>query len=198
MAKKKHGDRFPLLVYAPLGRRWMVLGALLTIASLALWLLAPRFLGHSLLRHLAAFPALTGLVIFLYGLAACRIATVQCSRGSLRIQTPIYPLTIAYKRIAGTRPVQMSKLFDPQTEKRARRNWPARYWGMTALVIELKEFPMSERWLRLWFDRYLFWPQGSGFALLVEDWLGLSQQLDGYQADYKARLASARARGGRK
>lgn len=198
MAKKKHGDRFPLLVYAPLGRRWIILGLLLAVASFVLWLLAPRCLGCGLLRHLALFPVLTGLVIFVYGLAACRIATVQCFRTALRIQTPIYPLTISYKRIAGTRPMQVSKLFDPETDKHARRNWPLRYWGLTALLVEMKSFPMSERWLRLWLDRYLFWPQGTGFVLMVEDWIGLSQQLDGYQADYKAQRASARVREARK
>ncbi len=191
MARKKRSKRFPLLIYAQIGRRWTWLGLLLAAASIVLWLLSPRLLGPTPMRHLALFPVLAGGVIFLYGLAARKMAYVQCFPTKIRIQTPVYPLIISYRRVASTRPTQLNHIFDPTREKAARRTWPIRYWAKTAVILELNGFPVSERWLRLWFNRYLFWPGGTGFVLLVEDWLSLSQQLDSFQAAYQARRASA-------
>jgi len=192
MAKKRRrGDRFPLLVYAPLGRRWGNLGLLLSLTSFILWWFAPRVLGPVadllVLRHAPLLMVLAGGFLVVYGFAARRMAYVQCFSTYLRIQTPIYPLVVSYRRIAATRPVQMAKIFDPEREKAARRLWPARYWTMTAVAVELKSLPMSERWLRLWFDRYLFAPEVTGFVFLVEDWIGFSRQLEGFRAAYKAR-----------
>lgn len=182
---RKRGDRFPLLVYAPLARRWGCLGLALMAASGLLWWAAPRFLGPTPLRHLALFPILVGGFLSIYGLAARKMAYVQCFPAYLRIQSPIYPLVISYQRVLNTRPVQVRALFDPRKDRAARRAWPIRYWAMTAIVVETKGLPVSREWLRLWFDRHLLWPEGTGFVLLVEDWMGLSRQLDSFQATYR-------------
>jgi len=184
---KKHSKRFPLLIYLPIGRRWGNLGLLLAICSALLWWQAPRLSISSLMRPLALFPVLAGLVLMMYGLLARKMPAVRCFRNCVRIQTPIYPLVISYRRVVETRPMQVSKVFDPNRDKRARRNWPLRYWAMTAVVLELKAFPMSGRWLRLWFDPYLFLPDGIGLVLLVEDWMGLSRQLDSATSAYQSR-----------
>ncbi len=184
---KKRGKRFPLLIYAPLGQRWSRLGLVLALISLAFWIVWPFIFAPTPWRHLAFFPVLAGGILFAYGYAARKMAFVQCSAGAIRIQTPIYPLVMSYRRIEGTRPVQTSKLFDIGTEKQARRIWPSRFWGMTAIVVQVKQYPVSEQWLRLWFDRYLFNPEDSGLVLLVEDWLELSQQLDSHRAACRTR-----------
>ena len=183
---KKRRKRFPLLIYTHIGRRWGRLGAWLAILSLLLWFVLPRMVAPGPMRHLALVPVVVGGLIWLYGYAARKMAYVQCFPNKLRIQTPIYPLVISYRRIAGTRPAQLNKVFDPH-DKAARRAWPVKYWAMTAIVVELTKFPVSEKWLRLWFNRYLFWAEGTGFVLLVEDWMSFSQQLDGNRAAYQAR-----------
>jgi hypothetical protein len=188
---KARSNRYPLLVYTNLWRRWGRLGLLLALVSAALWALAPRILGPTPLRHLAIFPILAGGLLFLYGLVSLRMAYVQCFSSYLRIRTPIYPLVISYRRILVTRPMQLGKIFDPKTREAgaARRVWPLRYWTMTAIVVETKGFPVSTWWLRLWFDRYMFAPGTAGFVLLVEDWMGFSRQLDGLLSTYRARRA---------
>lgn len=186
---KRRSRRFPLLVYAPLWRRWGRLGLLLMLASGMLWGLAPRVLGPTPLRHLALFPVLAGGLLLLYGLAARKMAYVQCFPTYLRVQTPVYPLVVSYRRILETRPMQVGKIFDLRRDRAARRSWPRRYWAMTAVIVELRKFPVREGWLRLWFDRHLFLPDGTGLVLLVEDWMGLSRQLDSFQATYRAQRA---------
>jgi hypothetical protein len=180
--KRRRGQRFPLLTYIPLGQRWGSLGLLLGISSFILWLFAPRILppeiGTTLLRHLALVPTLAGIGLTLYGMAARRMAYVQCLGTHLRIRTPFYPLVVSYRRVEGTRPIEMRQVFDPARERAARRLWPRRYWAITAVAVDLRSYPLSRRWLRLWMDRYLFNPDGKGFLFLVDDWMALSRQIN--------------------
>lgn len=188
MAKKKRGRRYPLLLYTHVGKRWNRFGILIIVASAILIVLSfTRFLPLSTPMRLAVFlPLLLGVVLVVYSYAARNMAYVQCLPTKIRIQSPIYPLVVSINRFERTRPVPINKIFDPEQDKAARRSWPQKYWGMTALVLEMKSMPLEERWLRLWFNRYMFWPQGIGFVLLVEDWLELSRELDGYWSDYRA------------
>ena len=198
MAKKRRrrGRRFPLLIYVPVGRRFGNLGLLLAIAGLVLWGLAPRIFGPPFgvfpWRHLLLIFPLVGGFLFVYGLAARRLAYVQCFPTHFRIQTPFYPLVVSYRRVMGTRPVQIAKLFDPERDKRARHYWPEWYWGMTAMAVDLRSFPMSPQWLRLWLDPHLFLPDRPGFVFLVEDWMDLSQEFNGFLAAYRDRRAGRR------
>ncbi len=182
---KQRSKRFPLLVYTPL-RRWGDLGLLATIVLGAFWLLMPRILGPTPLRTLALLPVLASGMLTVYGYMAPKVAHVRCTPAGLRLQGPLMPLVISYRRVEQTRPVQMAQIFDPQKDRAARR-WPLRYWNMTAVVVDLRGFPVGRQWLRLWFDPHLFLPGGHGLVLLVEDWMGLSRQLDGFLSAYRAR-----------
>jgi len=173
---KKRAVRFPLLVYTPL-RRWGALGLLTALVVGVFWLLIPRVLGPTPLRPLVLLAALGGGVLY-----------VRCEPAGLRLQGPLMPLFISYRRVERTRLSPLAKVFDPQKDRAARR-WPLTYWNMTAVLVDLKGFPVPLWWLRLWFDRHLFLPNGTGLVLLVEDWMGLSQQLDGALSAYRARRA---------
>lgn len=182
---RKRVARFPLLVYAPL-RRWGSLGLLTALVVGAFWLLLPRVLGPTPLRPLALLAVLAGGMLFTYGHFAPRVAHVRCEPTCLRLQGPLMPLLISYRRVERTRLMLMAKVFDPRRDRAARR-WPPAYWGMTAVLVDLKGYPVPPWWLRLWFDRHLFLPGGTGLVLLVEDWMGLSQQLDSALSAHWAR-----------
>lgn len=184
---KKRILRFPLLVYTPL-RRWGALGLLTALIVGVFWLFIPRLIGSTPLRPLALLAALGGGVLCIYGYLAPRVAHVRCETTRLRLQGPLMPLFISYWRVDRTWLVPLAKVFDPKKDRSARR-WPLVYWNMTAVVVGLKGFPVPPWWLRLWFDRHLFLPDGTGLVLLVEDWMGLSQQLDGALSAYRARRA---------
>ncbi len=184
---KKRAARFPLLVYTPL-RRWGSLGLMTALVVGAFWLLLPRILGPTPLRPLVLLAALAGGILFVYGHFAPRVAHIRCEPTGLRLQGPLMPLLISYRRVERTRLAPIAKVFDPQKDRAARR-WPLAYWGMTAVLVDLKGYPVPPWWLRLWFDRHLFLPNGTGLVLLVEDWMGLSQQLDGAISAYRAQRA---------
>ncbi|MBN1179998.1 MAG: hypothetical protein JXD18_12360 [Anaerolineae bacterium] len=186
--KQKSSQKYPLLVYTPIWDRWGNLGVLVAIISVIFWIFAPKLgiplFADPLFRHLPLVSVFIGLLMFFYGLASRKMAYVQCFPKYIRIQTPIYPLMISYKRVEDTRLVQVSKSFDINKEKKARNSWPQKYWGMTAIAVDLKSLPsgVSARWLHLWFDKYLFNPERLGFILIVDDWTNLSKEMGGYMS----------------
>jgi len=190
---KKRGKRFRLLIYERMWQRWAWPCVLIVLASAALWRFAPRISTiHPSLRILAIIPALVCLVILVYAYLARRLAWIQCRSGHLRIQTPIYPLAISYSRIKGARPKTLGQVFDPTAQKAAQRNWLRPYWHKTVLVVELSKYPVSKKWLRLWFSPYLLPPHVTGFVFLVEDWMALSRQLEDYRANWEMHRAAQR------
>lgn len=195
---KKRGKRFHLLIYERMWQKWGILSLLVALASGVLWLLAPRaqFLPSSL-RILILVPALASLAIFAYAFMARRMAWVQCRPNHIHIQTPIYPLTVSYARVKVVRPTEFSHIFDPSKEKPGRRNWLLPYWGKTAVVVEISKYPIKKNWLRLWFNRYMFSPQVTGFVFLVDDWMTLSRQLDDFRSNWELRRAERRKQSAR-
>ena len=192
---KKRGKRFHLLIYERMWQKWGLASLLVALASGVLWVLAPRarFIPSSL-RPLILVLALASLGVFVYSFMARRMAWVQCRPGHLHIQTPIYPLAVSYSRIKVVRPSEFGHIFDPSKEKPGRRNWLRPYWGKTAVVVEISKYPISKSWLRLWFNRYMFSPEVTGFVFLVEDWMTLSRQLDDFRSKWELRRAARRRR----
>jgi hypothetical protein len=188
MTKQRSGSRFRLLAYQRMWQRWAWPCFLTVPASLILWWHTPQIpILYLPRRPLALVPALASLCLLIYALLARRMAWVQCRAEHLRIQTPLYPLAISYGRIKGIRPSPLSKVHDPSTQKRAMREWLRPYWARTVLVVELSEYPLPMRWLRLWFSPFFFSTTGSGVVLLVKDWMALSAQLQDYGSAWQTR-----------
>jgi hypothetical protein len=191
--KRRSGERFRLLIYERMWKRWAVPCFLIIPASVVLWWFMPLLLiTHPLYRALALVPGLIALFILVFTFMARRLAWVQCRSNNLRIQTPIYPLTISYGRIKEVVPQPFNNVFSPAEEKAARRNWLGPYWGRTVLVVRLSKFPASRRWLRLWFSPYVLTPDTPGFVFVVEDWMALSRQLEDFRTAWVDRRARQR------
>ncbi len=196
MAKRRrHGDRFRLLIYERMWQRWAWPCILIIPASIALWWFAPRIsIIYAPFRILAVIPALVSIAILIYAYLARRLAWVQCRANHLRIQTPLYPLVVSYGRIKAVRPSPLAQVFSPSREKAARQRWLLPYWGRTALVVELSKYPMNKTWLRLWLSPYLLAPKATSFVFLVEDWMALSRQLDEFRNAWEMRRSARRRR----
>jgi hypothetical protein len=191
--RRRSGERFRLLIYERMWKRWAVPCFLIIPASVALWWFMPLLLvTHPLYRALAFVPGLIAMFILVFTFMARRLAWVQCRSNNLRIQTPVYPLTISYGRIKEVVPQPFNNIFNPAEEKTARRNWLGPYWGKTVLVVRLRKFPVSRRWLRLWFSPYLLTPDTPGFVFVVEDWMALSRQLEDFRTAWIGRRARQR------
>ena len=137
------------------------------------------------------FAVLSGVtfLFFLFKLVAPRLAYVQCAERNIRIQTPLYPIVISYRRLLSVRPNQWGQVYPPEKIKRSQRRLLGNALGEGVLILDLKGWPMSRGFLKLWMPDVMFLPGGDGLVLWVEDWMKLNREL----SDFKDRWREAHA-----
>jgi len=96
----------------------------------------------------------------------------------LRLVTPFLRINISYKRIRGTTTSEMRALFPPASLSSWRREIIAPLSGMTAIVINLSEFPIPPVFLRWFLSPFFFKDKTPHLVILVKDWLRFSAELD--------------------
>jgi hypothetical protein len=166
------------LIYRSLARHWRTPALWLIPAGLALWWAAganEQLATRS--RWIALSISVIGLLILIYTGLAQR-ASICCASNHFTLRGPIYPAVFSYRRIKDIRPVDFATIFPPQKEKRARWRLYREIWGKTAVVIDLKGYPLPRWWLNLWFSSYLFHPQETALVLPVDEWMGLVRILE--------------------
>ena len=188
---QKRAKRFPLLVYKVVVRRWRWPAFLLIPAGIALWWILGR--NKSVLDAWAWLPLVisaVGLLVFLYTLLADG-ACIRCRERYFTLQTPLYPIVFSYRRVQAVRPVDFAKIRPPEEEKPARWRLYRHLWGQTAVAIDLRGYPLSKRWLRIWCHEYLFQPTSTGLLVLTDDWMGLIRQIEIHRTQLKQRRRQA-------
>jgi hypothetical protein len=174
----KGGRRYPLVVYTHMIKRWWPAIFTLGLALLALsWAL--RSWGFEDWRWLS-FSSLGGLCIFLGILLLIlrKSAYVQPFSDHLRLVTPFLRMNISYKRFRRASSANMGTLFPPQSVSSWRREIIQPLAKMTALVIELTGYPMSQSSLRLFLSPLFFKDKTPHFVILVDDWMQFSNELE--------------------
>ena len=183
MSKKSgKGKRFPLLVYQRLFKMWFWPSLLLFFASAALIVWSPSFLSELVWWFLPV--ALIAAGVMIYALLARYTTYVQAHPHSLRIRSPLFRLVISYGRVYLVRPTPIKTQFPPESLSWTRRRLVEQLYGHTCLVVEVKTYPLSDRLLALFMNRFLLSTQVTGFTLLVEDWLQLSGEIEGARANW--------------
>jgi hypothetical protein len=132
------------------------------------------------------FMALT-LFMFVLKVIAPRLAYVQCTSSHVRIQTPFYPFVISYRRIVEARPNQWGQLYPAERMTRRRRRVIGKALGEEVIVLDLKGWPVSRNWLKLWVPDVMFLPGHDGLILWVADWMSFNREL----SDFKDRWRQA-------
>ena len=177
----KAGHRYHLVIYSHMLNRWWP--ATLTL-SLALFGVA---WGVSFTSEGRAQPylveATVGLGVFafvftLFLFIIRKIAYVRPFPTYLRLVTPFLRVNISYKRFRGTTTSEMRALFPPTSLSGWRREIIAPLSGMTAIVINLSEYPVSPTLLRWFLSPFFFKDKTPHIVILVKDWLRFSAELD--------------------
>jgi hypothetical protein len=174
------GQAFPLLLYHRVVARFRRPSFLIAILLLGLSLATRAGLVSWPPESGAPWLLAGGLVAGLFWvltLVGPRLAYVQPRQDHIRLQTPIYRLRISYRRILTTRPVSVAKTFDIPSLSRSQRRLLEPLLGNTALTLDLKGYPLRPILLRLFFHPLFLTPDRTGFVLIVEDWMGLSEQI---------------------
>jgi hypothetical protein len=174
----KRGKRYPLVIYTHMADRWWPAIIALGIALLALaWALYDW--GFEEWRWLA-FASIGGLNLFM-GLMLWilrKSAYVQPFSDHLRLATPFLRLNISYKRFLRTSSANMGSLFPPNNVSKWQAEIIQPLAKMTASVIDLRGYPMSQATLRLFLSPLFFKDKTPHFVILVDDWMKFSSDLE--------------------
>ncbi len=188
MGTRKKGRRFTLLIYKRfMDRVWgatLALGLLLAGVwwqAIGGWIIPISFSTETWVY----VAALVVLVIGLFALLTRRMGYVQAHANHLRLSTPFLRLNISYRRVRSVRVAEFSKLFPPAAAGWAEKRLLMPFFGQSAVVIELYDYPLSPRVLRFFLPDQMFHPQMTGLVLMVEDWMALSTEIDSFFGDWQ-------------
>jgi hypothetical protein len=155
----------------------LVLGLLLAAGGLLPLIRESELLGlkSDTWLLMAAFLAF-GLCLFAF--LSRLFAYVQVREGYLLVATMFLRLKISYRRLLSLHPVLLQQLFPPEALSWAQRNYLEPFYGKTALVVQLRAYPMAPAFLRFFLPAQMFSPRSTGIVLLVSDWMKLSTEFD--------------------
>lgn len=178
------GHKFPLVVYQHLLNRWWTP---MFAIGLVMFALAYGEYTHPVYRLIPwrwQLLAGIGILAFLVGvffLIIRHIAYIQPFPGYVKLVTPFLRINISYKRIHKTTTTEMRQLFPPKSMSGWIRDIFQPLASQTAVVLELKAFPISPVILRLFLSRFFFKDKTPHFVILVKDWMRFSTEMDSFK-----------------
>ena len=183
----KKGVRHPLLLYRRtmdrVGEYTLILGIFLGVAGG--WpLLKETFIwGFNSTVWLLGI-ALLSFAISLFAYLTRLVAYVQVAESTLNVITPFIRMKISYRRIQSFHPVLVQQIFPSEGLSWATRSYLSAFTGKTALLVELRGYPINPAILHIFWSAQMFSPQSTGLVLLVSDWMKLSTELDSFYGSW--------------
>jgi len=176
----KGGRRHPLLLQIRLNEMvfWPATLIIALTAALLIWN-PPKMQEYR--PHLTIILLGSAGVLILTFLFRLR-AYVRCQPQVLHIQLPFRHVDIPYGEIQTTRPSELFRLFPLRQQSPLQRNFLSPLLGYTAIVVQLRNLPMSRLGRRLWMSKYMLGPDVEGLVLAVPDWLEFHNELGEYKA----------------
>jgi hypothetical protein len=179
--KRLPATRFPLLVYRRLFQMWFWPSLLLLAAAVLLLILDPLDLGEW--RWVLIPVVLIASLLTVFAIMA-RMTYVQAHPRALRLRTPLLPMVISYGRLNTIRTTPFKAQYPPEQLSWSQRRLAEKLYGRTSLLVELNSYPLSPRILSLLLGRFLLPLNSTGLVLLVEEWLQLSNEIEGARAEW--------------
>ena len=188
------GHRHRLVLYTYMLNRWwkytLWIGVILLALAVGLKVLAGQMSGYqSLLESDRTLWALGGaggyavlLSIFLISIA--KSAYIQPFATHLRLITPFLRMNISYRRIRQASSVEMKALFPILKYKGWRRRLMIPLAGQTAIVLNMRGWPLPHWVLGLFLSPYFFPDKTSRLALLVPKWMDFSMEMEGFRSNW--------------
>jgi len=178
------GRKFHLIVYQHLLSRWWT--PMLAI-GLVMFALAYGEYIHPVYRYISwrwqVFAGIGALAILIsvFFLIIKQLAYIQAFPGYLKLVTPFMRINISYKRLHKTTTTEMRQLFPPKSMSGWVREIFQPLASQTAIVLELKGYPISPIILRMFLSRFFFKDKTPHLVILVKDWMSLSSEIDTFR-----------------
>jgi len=170
-------------------RLWQV-SLIIGLPLLAMWQLPKVGVLPALEPPLDILPVigLVGVLAFaMFAFIVRNMGYIQAQADYIRLVTPFLNLRISYQRVRSVRPSNVAQVFPPGQLRGTQRRFLEPFFGKTAVLLELKGYPVSTFFLKLFLVRSMFLPQGTGFVLVVPDWMALSTEIDSHQGVWRGK-----------
>jgi hypothetical protein len=180
----KAGKRYSLLIYTRMIDRWWPAVFFLGVALIVLVYGSPFYqdLYTQLTEPLGwMIPAGVGVAVIaasLVMLAFRKGAYIQPLNDHFLLVTPFLRMKVSYRRILRTTTTTIYVLFPPKQMSGTKRDIIEPLSRRTAVVIELNALPLSRGALSLFLSPFFFKDDTPHLVILVQDWIGLSTDLD--------------------
>jgi hypothetical protein len=176
------GRRYSLVVYTHMLDRWWPAVLALGLSMLGLsWAVHRWGFEEWRWQTLASVGGFVLLVSFFF-LTTRKSAYVQLFNDHLRLVTPFLRINISYKRLHRTSSASMSALFPPKSISNWRHEIVEPLAKMTAIVIELNGYPITQTVLKFFLSPFFFKDKTPHFVILVQDWMRFSSDLESLRA----------------
>jgi len=188
MSAQNFGNRHPLLFYQrTMGRiGWLTLILGIVLAVVWWWRLVEiKTIYIFSPETLILLGAVVSIALSLFAFVARKMAYVRAHDKYLYLATPFLRLKISYRRIRSARPMLIQQIFPEEKSKWSQRKFLEPFYGKTALVVEMKSFPVNRKMLKMFLPAQIFSPQFTGLVILVPDWMRLSTELDSYRGSWQ-------------
>jgi hypothetical protein len=201
----KPGNKYPLLVYRYIARRYRPAGVLLFVMGLfaqlpqfiALPFFKSTFFTPTQLAYVGAAALFAGAGIWIISLYMERRAYVQCMPDYLLIRSAFHTVAVAYQRFNSVQTVQVGRVFDIKSYKGRDRLFIRPLAAEPAIEAELSSMPeaVSEKRLHRNFSKFLFSPRTNGFIFIVPNYQKLGFELNAYIQRSRDRQRAAEHQG---
>lgn len=184
---RNRSQRYTLLLYqSSMDQIWPA-SLFFGLILITMWFFSARLLPYiSPFQDAALFiGGVVELAIAVFAWGSRKGAYVQAFPDHFRLITPFLRLKISYRRIQDIRTTQFQALFSRQNVRLLDRGSLEPFFGSTVTLVQLSDYPLSLRTLRMFLSKYTFTPGYTGLVLLVDDWIGLSQDLDHFNLQWR-------------
>ena len=179
------GQRYPLIIYEHTLKRWYPATFTLGLAGFVFWWFLPIIMpdkGENWVDSVMFYASIGAILLTFFFMGISKMAYVRPYQDYLRLATPFLRMKISYKRFHKTTTAEMRALFPSSTLSPWLREQMAPIMQKTAIVIELKSFPLPYPILRLFLSPFFFKDKTPHFVLLVDKWLRFSSELESFRS----------------
>ncbi len=188
----RSGRRHRLILYTYILDRWwrttVAIGIVLLAAVAALaWLpsVLPGYTPPPVADWMLWLTGGTGafaILLAIFLVIVRKSAYVQPFDNHLRLVTPFLRMDISYRRFIQASSAEMGRLFSLENLKGWKRAFLRPLAKHTAIVLELKGWPLPRWALNLFLSPFFFPDRTARLALLVPDWIRFSTELESFRS----------------
>jgi hypothetical protein len=190
----RSGRRHRLVLYTFMLNRWwkftLIIGVILLALAVGLEIRPIHLLQNQYLwisekvLWVVAGAGVYAIILSLFLITIRKSAYIQPFAKHLRLVTPFLRMNISYRRIVQASSVEMQHLFPIYQYKGWRKKLLRPLAGQTAIVMEMRGWPLPHWVLGLFLSPFFFPDKTSRLALLVPKWMEFSMDMESYRSTW--------------